>query len=138
MRVSATSIASACDLLPHQARCRVKDWGEKIIQNASASHPLAAWIDFQMLHFVFPFYFSCKSVQPMCALLTAALRRTVRDLSFNPSDNSGGLKPSRLCLLERAVHARARLCAEGGWQEQRAAPSADGSQTHRHTGVGGK
>lgn len=77
----------------------------------------------------------------MCVLLTAALRRTVRDSGFNPSDNSGGLKPSRLCLLERAVHAQAHLRAEGGWQEKRAAPSADGSvllRSHRHTGVGGK
>lgn len=63
----------------------------------------------------------------MCVLLTAALRKTVRDLRFNPSENLEGLKSGSVCLLECAVHMQAHLYAEGGWQEKRAVPSADGS-----------
>lgn len=74
---------------------------------------------------VFHFYFSCKSAQPICVLLTAALRRTVRDLRFNPPGNSERLKSSGVCLLECAVHMQAHLNAEGGWQEKRPVPSAD-------------
>lgn len=48
-------------------------------------------------------------------------------MRFNPSEKSGGLKSSSICLLEHAVHMQAQLHAERGWQEKRAVPLADGS-----------